>query len=101
MALFSSSSSRSSLFSSFRAPSSSLQQQQQMEKVGQVSHRRGYHIDLGAREKALLEEDPALKRFKSYKNTVKRVSKVGNALTVLVIAACSYEIVTVAAMKKI
>lgn len=32
----------------------------------------------------LLEEDPALKRFKSYKNTVKRVSKIGNGLTVLV-----------------
>ncbi|KAJ6813099.1 succinate dehydrogenase subunit 7, mitochondrial-like [Iris pallida] len=98
MALFSSSSSspRSSLFSSLQ------QQQVKGEKVGQLSHhRRGYHIDLGAREKALLEEDPALKRFKSYKNTAKRVSKVGNALAVLVIAACSYEIVTVAAMKKI
>ncbi|KAG2643240.1 succinate dehydrogenase subunit 7, mitochondrial-like isoform X1 [Panicum virgatum] len=40
------------------------------------SHRlqpsRGYHVELGAREKALLEEDVALKRFKSYKNSVKQ-----------------------------
>ncbi|KAL0922259.1 hypothetical protein M5K25_006230 [Dendrobium thyrsiflorum] len=47
--------------------------------------RRGYHIELGAREKALLEEDPALKRFKSYKKTVKQASKIGNVLTILAI----------------
>ncbi|KAM0943130.1 putative succinate dehydrogenase subunit 7 [Dioscorea sansibarensis] len=61
--------------------------------------RRGYHIDLGAREKALLEEDPALKKFKSYKTTVKRVSRIGDVLTILVVAACSYEFYAVAALK--
>uniref|UniRef100_A0A453KRE2 Uncharacterized protein n=1 Tax=Aegilops tauschii subsp. strangulata TaxID=200361 RepID=A0A453KRE2_AEGTS len=34
----------------------------------------------------LLEEDVALKRFKSYKNSVKRVSKIGNVLTLVVFA---------------
>ncbi|KAJ0965406.1 hypothetical protein J5N97_026544 [Dioscorea zingiberensis] len=62
--------------------------------------RRGYHIDLGAREKALLEEDPALKRFKSYKNTVKRVSKIGDILTIIVVAACSYEFYAVATLRR-
>ena len=58
--------------------------------------RRGHHVELGAREKALLEEDVALKRFKSYKNSVKRVSKIGNVLTLVVFAACSYEVVALA-----
>ncbi|KAG0471837.1 hypothetical protein HPP92_016383, partial [Vanilla planifolia] len=48
--------------------------------------RRGYHIELGAREKALLEEDAALKRFKSYKKAVKQASKIGSALTILTVA---------------
>ena len=38
----------------------------------------------------LLEEDPALKKFKSYKNTVKRVSKIGDALSVLAVAGMIY-----------
>ncbi|XP_020248712.1 succinate dehydrogenase subunit 7, mitochondrial-like [Asparagus officinalis] len=83
--------SRSDLFSRIRSSS----------KAEVLVPRRGYHIDLGAREKALLEEDPALKKFKSYKNTVKRVSKIGTGLTALVVAACTYEIFTVAAMRKI
>uniref|UniRef100_A0A0E0M0R3 Succinate dehydrogenase subunit 7, mitochondrial n=1 Tax=Oryza punctata TaxID=4537 RepID=A0A0E0M0R3_ORYPU len=58
--------------------------------------RRGFHVELGAREKALLEEDTALKRFKSYKNSVKQVSRVGNILTGVVLFACAYEIVTLA-----
>ena len=58
--------------------------------------RRGVHVELGAREKALLEEDTALKRFKSYKNSVKQVSKVGNILTGVVLFACAYEIVALA-----
>ncbi|KAG0470366.1 hypothetical protein HPP92_016366 [Vanilla planifolia] len=63
--------------------------------------RRGYHIELGAREKALLEEDAALKRFKSYKKAVKQASKIGSALTILTVAACSYEIVSVAVLRKL
>ncbi|XP_010913829.1 succinate dehydrogenase subunit 7, mitochondrial isoform X2 [Elaeis guineensis] len=71
--------SKSSLFSILRSHS---------QKAEPALHlpRRGYHVELGAREKALLEEDPALKKFKSYKNTVKRVSKIGDALSVLVVA---------------
>jgi len=37
----------------------------------------------------LLEEDVALKRFKSYKNSVKQVSKIGNALTFAVVLGMS------------
>ncbi|NP_001132723.1 Succinate dehydrogenase subunit 7, mitochondrial-like [Zea mays] len=62
--------------------------------------RRGYHVELGAREKALLEEDVALKRFKSYKNSVKQVSKIGNALTLAVVLACSYELAVLATSTK-
>ncbi|XP_038984061.1 succinate dehydrogenase subunit 7, mitochondrial-like [Phoenix dactylifera] len=84
--------SKSSLFSGLRFHS------QKAEPALHLPH-RGYHIELGAREKALLEEDPALKKFKSYKNTVKRVSKIGDVLTVIVVAACSYEIYAVAATR--
>ncbi|KAK1630568.1 hypothetical protein QYE76_004883 [Lolium multiflorum] len=62
-----------------------------------VQPRRAYHVELGAREKALLEEDVALKRFKSFKNNVKQVSKIGNILTLVVVAACSYQVAAVAA----
>ncbi|NP_001318134.1 Succinate dehydrogenase subunit 7, mitochondrial-like [Zea mays] len=61
---------------------------------------RGYHVELGAREKALLEEDVALKRFKSYKNSVKQVSKIGNVLTLAVVFGCSYELGVLAASMK-
>lgn len=37
----------------------------------------------------LLEEDVALKRFKSYKNSVKQVSKIGNVLTLAVVVGMS------------
>ncbi|KAL9659261.1 hypothetical protein QQ045_024066 [Rhodiola kirilowii] len=54
--------------------------------------RRGYHTELGAREKALLAEDPALKRFKSHKKDVRRIKKVGEVFTLVVVAGCCYEI---------
>ncbi|KAF0915381.1 hypothetical protein E2562_035940 [Oryza meyeriana var. granulata] len=79
----------SSLRSCLRSP--------QLQAPAPLSHlqpRRGFHVDLGAREKALLEEDVALKRFKSYKNSVKQVSKAGNVLTGVVLCACAYEIYT-------
>ncbi|XP_020082599.1 succinate dehydrogenase subunit 7, mitochondrial-like [Ananas comosus] len=86
----------SNLFSSLRRPRSQV-----APPPPSLPHfpRRGYHVELGAREKALLEEDPALKKFKSYKSSVKQVSKIGNALTMLVIAACTYEIFAVATTK--
>uniref|UniRef100_A0A7N0SVJ0 Uncharacterized protein n=1 Tax=Kalanchoe fedtschenkoi TaxID=63787 RepID=A0A7N0SVJ0_KALFE len=53
---------------------------------------RGFHTELGAREKALLAEDPVLKRFKSHKKDAKRIKKVGDILTIAVVAGCCYEI---------
>ncbi|MED6134627.1 hypothetical protein PIB30_038722 [Stylosanthes scabra] len=48
--------------------------------------RRQYHIEPGPREKALLAEDAALKPFKSYKQSVKQLKKIGNILTIVVAA---------------
>ncbi|XP_074316872.1 succinate dehydrogenase subunit 7A, mitochondrial-like [Silene latifolia] len=53
---------------------------------------RGFHIDLGDREKALLEKDPALSKFKSHKQSVKRIKRFGDVLTIIVVAGCCYEI---------
>ncbi|KAF3787453.1 Succinate dehydrogenase subunit 7B [Nymphaea thermarum] len=63
-------------------------------------HSRALHIELGAREKALLEEDPALKRFKSHKRNVWRLKRLGDALTIVVVAGCCWEIYVRAEMKK-
>ncbi|VVB17721.1 unnamed protein product [Arabis nemorensis] len=49
--------------------------------------RRGFHVEPGTREKALLAEDAALKRFKSHKKGVHRLKKIGDVLTVVVVAA--------------
>ncbi|XP_050242777.1 succinate dehydrogenase subunit 7A, mitochondrial-like, partial [Quercus robur] len=55
--------------------------------VDALSHtRRAYHIELGAREKALLAEDPALKCFKSHKKSVNAVKRMGDVLTLVVVA---------------
>ncbi|KAL0385042.1 UNVERIFIED_CONTAM: Succinate dehydrogenase subunitB, mitochondrial [Sesamum radiatum] len=48
--------------------------------------RRGFHVQPGAREKALLAEDPALKRFKSHKKSLRRLKTVGDVLTIVVVA---------------
>ncbi|KAL8118292.1 succinate dehydrogenase subunit 7A, mitochondrial [Apium graveolens] len=65
------------------------------QKTGDLlrQSRRGIHtVELGAREKALLAPDPALDRFKSYKKDVKRVKRIGDVLTVVVVAGCCYEL---------
>ncbi|KAJ4974872.1 hypothetical protein NE237_008046 [Protea cynaroides] len=62
--------------------------------------RRRLHIEPGAREKALLEEDPALKRFKSHKKSVWRLKRVGDVLTIVVVAGCCYEIYVRAVMRE-
>ncbi|XXG55412.1 hypothetical protein AAC387_Pa03g3088 [Persea americana] len=62
--------------------------------------RRRFHIEPGAREKALLEEDPALKKYKSYKRSVWRLKRVGDVPTIVVVAGCCYEIYVRARMKK-
>ncbi|XP_074586026.1 succinate dehydrogenase subunit 7, mitochondrial-like isoform X1 [Curcuma longa] len=83
----------------FGAVSSTPQKEMLPSPMNHIA-RRGYHIDLGVREKALLEEDPALKRFKSYKNNLKRISKVGDVLTIVVVAACAYELYAVTTVRK-
>ncbi|XP_043703249.1 succinate dehydrogenase subunit 7B, mitochondrial-like [Telopea speciosissima] len=65
-----------------------------------VLSRRRLHIKPGVREKALLEEDPALKRFKSYKKSVWRVKRMGDVLTIVVVAGCCYEIYVKAVMRE-
>ncbi|GAB4845616.1 Succinate dehydrogenase subunit 7A, mitochondrial [Ancistrocladus abbreviatus] len=61
---------------------------------------RGYHIELGEREKALLADDPALRRFKSHTKGVKRVKRMGDVLTIVVVAGCCYEIYVRAVMRE-
>ncbi|KAK4370690.1 hypothetical protein RND71_010165 [Anisodus tanguticus] len=48
--------------------------------------RRGIHIEPGAREKAFLAADPSLKRFKSHKQSVRTLKRVGDVLTIVVVA---------------
>ncbi|RAL54170.1 hypothetical protein DM860_004641 [Cuscuta australis] len=60
--------------------------------AGSSSFRRGLHIELGAREKALLADDPSLRRFKSNSKSVRALRRVGDALTLVVAAGCCYEI---------
>ncbi|XP_027124655.1 succinate dehydrogenase subunit 7B, mitochondrial-like [Coffea arabica] len=62
--------------------------------------RRGLHVEPGPREKALLAEDPALKQFKSHKKSVKRIKRVGDVLTIVVVAGCCYEIYVRAVMRE-
>ncbi|KAF8399316.1 hypothetical protein HHK36_015181 [Tetracentron sinense] len=48
----------------------------------------------------LLEEDPALKRFKSHKKSVWRLKRIGDVLTIVVVAGCCYEIYVKATMRE-
>ncbi|KAA0057889.1 succinate dehydrogenase subunit 7B [Cucumis melo var. makuwa] len=52
-----------------------------------LSSRRGFHVEPGTREKALLAEDPCLRRFRSHKKAVSRLKTFGDVLTIVVIAA--------------
>ncbi|XVF09230.1 hypothetical protein REPUB_Repub07fG0074400 [Reevesia pubescens] len=61
---------------------------------------RAFHVELGDREKALLAEDPSLRRFKSYKKSVWRLKRIGDVLTIVVVAGCCYEIYVKAAMRE-
>ncbi|KAK8465689.1 hypothetical protein PHAVU_009G149950 [Phaseolus vulgaris] len=54
--------------------------------------RRRFHVEPGHREKALLAKDSVLKPFKSYKKSVKQLKRIGDVLTVVVVAGCCYEI---------
>ncbi|KVH98215.1 succinate dehydrogenase subunit 7A, mitochondrial-like [Cynara cardunculus var. scolymus] len=57
-----------------------------------LQSRRALHVEPGLREKALLAEDPALTRFKSYKKSSSRIRSIGDYLTIAVVAGCCYEI---------
>ncbi|XP_050377735.1 succinate dehydrogenase subunit 7B, mitochondrial [Argentina anserina] len=54
--------------------------------------RRQYHVEPGAREKALLAADPSLRRFKSHKQGVLAIKRLRKVLTVAVVAGFCYEI---------
>ncbi|KAI5073189.1 hypothetical protein GOP47_0011202 [Adiantum capillus-veneris] len=54
--------------------------------------KRGLHIPPGEREKALLEEDPALKHYKSTKGTAQKVKLFGDVLVIIVSAGCCYQV---------
>ncbi|KAG5049811.1 hypothetical protein JHK85_010914 [Glycine max] len=71
---------QTSIASHFRSHS-----QQKTEDLASFPRRR-FHVEPGAREKALLAEDATLKPFKSYKKSVKKLRKIGNALTIVVVA---------------
>ncbi|XP_062025543.1 succinate dehydrogenase subunit 7B, mitochondrial-like isoform X1 [Rosa rugosa] len=62
--------------------------------------RRQFHVEPGAREKALLAPDPSLRRFKSHKGGVLAIKRIGEVLTVVVIAGCCYEIYVKAVMRE-
>ncbi|KAH9776031.1 hypothetical protein WN944_013170 [Citrus x changshan-huyou] len=70
------------------------------EKREDALSRRGYHVELGPREKALLADDPVLKRFKSHKKSVWRLKRMGDVLTIVVVAGCCYEIYVKAVMRE-
>ncbi|KAE8729940.1 Succinate dehydrogenase subunit 7B [Hibiscus syriacus] len=61
---------------------------------------RAFHVELGDREKALLAEDPLLRRFKSYKKSVWRLKRIGDVLTIVVVAGCCYEIYVKAVLRE-
>ncbi|KAL4324019.1 hypothetical protein GQ457_11G033410 [Hibiscus cannabinus] len=61
---------------------------------------RAFHVELGDREKALLAEDPSLRRFKSYKKSVWRLKRIGDVLTIIVAAGCCYEIYVKAVLRE-
>ncbi|CAN0900696.1 Succinate dehydrogenase subunit 7B, mitochondrial [Linum grandiflorum] len=48
----------------------------------------------------LLADDPAIRRFKSTKKGVARINKIGDFLTVVVVAGCCYEIYVKAVMRE-
>ncbi|XP_022135509.1 succinate dehydrogenase subunit 7B, mitochondrial-like [Momordica charantia] len=62
--------------------------------------RRGFHVEPGTREKALLAEDPSLRRFRSHKKGVSRIKRMGDILTIVVVAGCCYEIYVKATMRE-
>ncbi|KAK1433800.1 hypothetical protein QVD17_10717 [Tagetes erecta] len=76
-----------------RSTFSSLRAHHQAAAEGlPLQSRRQIHVQPGAREKALLAKDPALERFKSYRKSASNIRRVGDYLTIAVVAGCCYEI---------
>nr|GMC60385.1 succinate dehydrogenase subunit 7A, mitochondrial-like isoform X1 [Ipomoea batatas] len=73
---------------------------QKADDSSSVAPRRGLHIEPGAREKALLADDSSLRRFKSNTKSVRTLKRVGDVLTVVVVAGCCYEIYVKAIMRE-
>ncbi|XP_015900687.1 succinate dehydrogenase subunit 7B, mitochondrial [Ziziphus jujuba] len=61
---------------------------------------RQFHTELGPREKALLADDPILNRYKSHNKSVRLVKRLGDVLTIVVVAGCCYEIYVRAVMRE-
>ncbi|CAH2049627.1 unnamed protein product [Thlaspi arvense] len=59
-----------------------------------------YHFKLSSCTWQLLAEDPSLKRFKSHKKGVRRIKRIGDVLTIVVVAGCCYEIYVKAVMRE-
>nr|KAJ0226774.1 hypothetical protein LSAT_V11C100001940 [Lactuca sativa] len=55
-------------------------------EVSQLQSRRQLHVEPGAREKALLAKDSTLERFKSYRKGASPVRRIGDYLTIAVVA---------------
>ncbi|XP_048445840.1 succinate dehydrogenase subunit 7B, mitochondrial-like isoform X3 [Pyrus x bretschneideri] len=62
--------------------------------------RRQFHVEPGPREKALLAPDPSLKWFKSHKKGVALVKRLGDVLTIVIVAGACYEIYVRAVMRE-
>ncbi|CAF1708989.1 hypothetical protein Bca4012_006558 [Brassica carinata] len=73
---------------------------QKMDGGALAQPRRGFHVELGSREKDLLAENDALRRFKSHKKGVRQLKRIGDVITAVVVAGCCYEIYARATMKK-
>ncbi|PIA40371.1 hypothetical protein AQUCO_02500219v1 [Aquilegia coerulea] len=65
-----------------------------------LQSKRGYHIEPGTREKALLLEDPVLNQFKSHKRNVHGLKRMGDVLAVVVAAGCCYMIYVKSVMRE-
>ncbi|XP_013601515.1 PREDICTED: succinate dehydrogenase subunit 7A, mitochondrial-like, partial [Brassica oleracea var. oleracea] len=93
VSFYSSSSSSPSLlrihffFTKNNSISSHLRSSFQKKDGGALSQsRRGFHVELGAREKDLLAENDALRRFKSHKRGMRQLKRVGDVITDVVVA---------------
>ncbi|KAI7754088.1 hypothetical protein M8C21_009603 [Ambrosia artemisiifolia] len=75
-----------------RTSFSTLGAHQQVAEGLPLQSKRQIHLEPGVREKALLAKDPALERFKSYRKSASHIRRVGDYLTIAVVAGCCYEI---------